>query len=371
VRHVFTVEASMMESWRPLVLAAALCVTVGVGDATAQTVFVRNAPPGSATELVLNSATIASATADRGGNTMLLLKLPPNVDQTDVHFYVDLCDNLRRVLLVERGLQPSPPQGSCERKEIVGFFVVGRVTTFVVELSGSNPAVWLRQGPVPPEWLTQQGPEGELATTAHRPSPKGLVLFGGGGFTSFRDAFTLACGNVSPCDGSGFRRAVTVGAAVWATRFFAIEGSYIKPADVHASGSGSTYRFESSLNTSIFTFTGNLGVPAGPVRIYGKVGANYHRAVSTATETIDDVTLTQDDGTTQTVKGGTQTSAVRTAGWGWLFGGGIEGWVTNRFAIYGEAGYLQLKGSPVGGGESGLNDRVTLLLLGVRIHLGR
>ena len=55
----------MMESRRLLTLAAALNLTVCVGAATAQTVIVRNAPPDTPVEVVLNDAAVGSAQDQR------------------------------------------------------------------------------------------------------------------------------------------------------------------------------------------------------------------------------------------------------------------------------------------------------------------
>jgi hypothetical protein len=63
----------MMAPWRPLVLTAALNITV-VGVAAAQTVIVTNAPPGSPVELTLNAATVGSGTADPKGVATLTVK---------------------------------------------------------------------------------------------------------------------------------------------------------------------------------------------------------------------------------------------------------------------------------------------------------
>ena len=356
----------MIEPWRLLVLAAVLNATVGIGVATAQSVIVRNAPPGSTIELVLNAARIGSATADPSGDATLAVNLPGNVDETDVHIYVDTCAKLQRVLLVEHGLQPPPPAQACTRTGMVRLFAVRRASTLVVDLAGPSPAVWLAQGPAPREWLRQ----GPVTERAWKPLPTGLVLFGGGGFAKFSDAVALACGTVSPCTGNDSRVTYAVGAAYWFTRFLAAEATYVKPANVTANGSGDTFRFDSSLDARVLTVTGMVGVPLGPVRLYGQAGANYHRATSSTTETIDDVTVTLDD-VTETIPGGTQTFEMKTAGWGWLFGGGLEAWVVPSLAIYAEAGRAALKGAARDGGEGAIDDRVTFMLIGARVHIGR
>jgi hypothetical protein len=381
----FGAEASMMGPWRQLALAAALNVTLGIGVGTAQTVMVRNAPPGSTVELVLNVATIGSATVSPAGEATLAIDLAAHggKQETDAYLHVDVCGTLYRVLFAERGQLP-PPQGeSCSKRESLGLFLVRRVTSFVVDVSGPSPTARLRQGPVPAEWLA--APEERVGPAPEsRPSPKGVVLFGGGGFGKVSNALAVTCGSVEGCKGDDFRLAYTAGAALWITRFLAVEGSYLKPSDVIAEGSGSTYRFKSFLDTDVLTISGKVALPLHIVRIYVQGGANYHQGVFSTTQTIDDSTYTTDDvtetiddvtvttpGVTVTTKGGTQTLQLRTAGWGWLFGGGIEIWVAPKFAIYAEVSRMKLRGDSRDGAEGGIDDRLTTMLIGGRIRIGR
>ena len=138
--------------------------------------------------------------------------------------------------------------------------------------------------------------------------------------------------------------------------------SYLKPRDLAQSGSGTagdgaTYQFQNTLQTQLVTFTGNIGVPVGPVRIYGQAGGDYHVATSTTNETIS--------------SSGTQTLTLKTAGWGLVFGGGAEVWMRRWFAAYVEGGYAQVKGNAVGGGQGTMDDHVIYGLLGARVHIGR
>ena len=137
-----------MSPWRPLALAAALTVTVAVGVATAQTVIVTNAPVGSTVELALNAATIGTATANSRGQATLAVDLSRHArkTETDVHIYIDVCGQMRRVQLAESGLQPPPQENGCTRREIVGLFVMRQVTTFVVDVTEPRPAVWIESG---------------------------------------------------------------------------------------------------------------------------------------------------------------------------------------------------------------------------------
>lgn len=362
----------MMDAWRPLAVAAALVITLGTGIATAQTVIVKGAPAGSTIELALNSATIATGKADNQGNATLVMKEPAAAQKDasrDVRAFVDACGKeTRRVLLVEPGADPPAKGPGCERSEIAGVFVARRTTTFLVDVGGATPMLWLRQGPIPAAWLTSEAGAG--VATVRRNAPTGLVVFGGGGMTQFRDPVVVACGDVQDCDGKTFKQTYAVGAGFWITRFLGVEATYVKPAEVSVTGGGTNFSFDTGFDARLFTIAADGGVPVGPVRFYGKAGATYHRATFTTTETIGAVTITVDD-TPQTIPGGTQTSSFETDGWGWLFGGGMEAWASNRVAIYGEVAYTKLKGTDRAGGEAAIDDRATLILFGVRVRLGK
>ncbi len=367
----------MMEAWRPLACAAALNLIVAGGVATAQTVIVTNAPPGSAVELVLNAETIGSAKADAAGLATLAVNLADHggKTETDARAYIDVCASLRRVVLVERGLQPAPPGEACVRRELIDLFLLRQVTSLVVDVRDANPAAWVRQGSAPAVWL-QQGSEEVRAARSAMELPKGLVLFGGGGFAKFRDAVAVSCGSLAGCTGDLTQVSYTGGAEFWLSRNLSAEATYLKPSDVTSTGDGGYYRFHSILSTHVFTIAGKLGVQAGRVRIYGKGGAIYHRALSTTTETIDDRTITFGDATVgdtteEIVKGGTQVFQLETSGWGWMFGGGLEGWVSPTLAFYAEGGYDQIKGADRRNGEGLIKDRVIYAVMGIRVHIGR
>ncbi len=359
----------MTERWRLLVLAAALNLVAFVGTGAAQTVYVKNAPAASALEIVMGTTTIGTATADARGDAAIPVKLPAAKATDagiDVHIFIDACDKLRRVLLLERGMEPPTAQAGCDRKEISGFFLVRRVTSLVVDMA--VPSIWLRQGEVPPEWLSHD--VNAAPASARRPSPTGLVLFGGGGFMKIRDAVAMQCGNVQDCNAKDFRPDFGVGAAFWLTRFLGAEASYVRASSFTAVGSGSTFSFDSAFQVQLFNVMAKVGIPIGPVRFYGNAGADYHRGTFTSNETTQPVTVTVDD-TSQTIPGGTISSGMQTQGWGWLFGGGMEGWLTSKVGLFGEVNYAKLSGSVINSTEGAVNDRVTLLLFGLRFHLGR
>ena len=356
----------MIQPWRLLTLSAAFELTLGIGAAVAQTVIVRNAPAGSPIELVLNTTTVASATADADGYATLAAKLSATTGKTeiDAYVFVELCGNTRRVLLIERGVRPPPPDAGCDRREVTGLFLVRQVSTIVVDVEGPNPTLLLRQ--------ESFNPRAVGTSTRARRAPTGLVLFGGAGLETFRDASAAACGNVTQCSEDDAGGAYSAGVAYWITRYLAAETSYLRPGEVNVDGSGDNFRFNSVLEAHVLTLGGKGGVPIGPVRLYGQLGWNYHRATSRTTQTIDSVSVggMGADSVTQTIPGGTQTFELKTAGWGWGFGGGLEVWVRPWLGVYAEGGRAALKGTAVNGGQGVMDDAVTSLTLGARFHIG-
>lgn len=362
----------MMGPWRRLALAAAIYVTAGAGVTTAQTVIVRNAPAGTAIELVLNTDAIGTVKADAKGEATLPVNLPAHGGraETDVNIYVDVCEGIRRVVLVERGLQPPAPEGaSCSRKPIPELFALRPMTTLLVDVGGASPTVWLRQGPAPAAWLRDEVEDPDRPAGARRPSPKGLVFFAGGGFTKIRDARKLACGTLEECSGDDFVLAFTGGITYWFTRYLAAEVSYTRPMEVTANADAGNYRFDTAFDTHILSLGGKVGIPIGPVRIYGLGGATYHQATSLTDQTVDERTETI-DGVTRTIAGATQSFQLRTDGWAYHFGGGVEGWVKPSWALYVEAGQSALKGKTVDIGEGEIDDRATYVMGGIRVKIG-
>ena len=336
----------MMKPLRLLVAAAALNVTIGTGVAAAQTVIVRHAKPAETIELMLNATKVATAATDAAGDATLPLDLRGNnagKTEIDANIFIDACDKLHRIIVVERGQPIAAQQPGCERREISGLYWVRRVNTLVVDVGGPNPTMRLIRG--------EFGLEPELTWGA----PGGLVVFGGGGLTEFRDAALIFCGTATSCGkNTGF--AYTAGATLWLKRYVGVEGGYMKPRKTTASGSGDTYTFDSELDVDVITVAGALGVPIGPVRLYGKGGSNYHFGKSTTKETINNLS---------------QTFEVKTRGWGWGFGAGAEVWVAPAVALYADAGFAWLKGDPVGGGEARFDDRLRFLMFGARVRIGR
>lgn len=342
----------MTRLWRLLVIAVALNMTAGVARAAAQTVLVRNAPPGVNVEVLLNDAVVGTGTTSPTGEASIDLKMP-EPGEMDANVYVDVCEKTRRVLVVDRNKRPPLPSTGCDRREVSGVFQVRRVNTLVVDVSGLQPTMLLVKGTYKPPKPVVEGEEG--ASTPMRPSPTGLTLFGGGGLGKFRDAFSNACGNVQNCSGHDGGFGYSFGSTVWLKRWLGAEGAYVKPRQVSAKG-GDSFSFNSTFDVDVFTVAGKIAIPAGPVRVYGVGGAAYHQSTLNLTETIDTLT---------------QTFTQKTHGWGPLFGAGIEVWATPKVALYGELSMTRLKGKAEDKGEGLVDDRLRFLAFGARIRLSR
>jgi hypothetical protein len=331
---------------RAVAIAAATAV-FGSGVATAQTVIVRKAPQGSTVEVMVKGAVAGTATVNSGGDAVVSANLFGTAEksETDAYLFVDVCGEVRRVLIVERG-EPVPPRTSdCERHDLPGLFLVRRVSSLVFDVGTPAPTVLLRQGSYslkPPRvW---------------KPAPTGLIVFGGAGLGRFRDASAIACGAVEGCSGDDSGTALTAGAAFWLAKWLAAEVSYMRPAKSEASATTDTFTFDSVLDAEIVNISAKIGVPIGPTRIYGNIGTSWHRALNTTTQTTGTIVDTFD---------------VQTQGWGWMWAAGFEAWVASSFAIYGEGGSIGLKGKPVNVPEGGIDERVNFVVGGFRIRLGR
>lgn len=343
----------MMRLWRLLVMAAALDMTAGAAIAAAQTVMVRNAPPGTAVEVLLNDAVVGTETTGADGVVTLDLKMP-EPGEMDANVYVDVCEKSRRVLVVDRNKRPPSQPAGCDRREVSGLFLVRRINTLVVDVGAPQPSMLLVKGSYTPPKPVVEGQE--EAPAERRPSPTGLSLFAAGGLGKFRDAFLIACGNAPGCDGSDGGLAYSFGGTFWFTRWLAAEGGYLKTRRTSVTGGDDTFKFDSTFDVDLFPVVAKVGVPAGPFRPYGFFGTAYHQSTLTSSETIDTAT---------------QTFGQRTHGWGMIYGGGAEGWITPKVAIFGEVSLTKVKGSAEDGGEGFVDDRLRFFGFGVRIRLSR
>jgi hypothetical protein len=342
-----------MRLWRPLAIAAALNMTAGAAIAAAQTVMVRHAPPGVSVELLLNDAVVGTGTADPDGTVTLDLKMP-EPGEMDANVYVDVCEKSRRVLVVDRNKRPPSPPAGCDRREVSGLFLVRRINTLVVDVGALQPSMLLVKGSYTPPKPVAEGEED--APAPRRPSPTGLSLFAAGGLGKYRDAFLIACGNAPGCDGKDGGLGYWFGGTFWFTRWLAAEGGYLKSHKTTAKGGDATFAFNSTFDADVFPVLAKIGIPAGPFRPYGFIGSAYHQSTLSSSETIE---------------GATQAFAQRTHGWGMIYGGGAEGWITHKVALFGEINLTKVKGKAEDGGEGFVDDRLRFFGFGVRIRLSR
>jgi hypothetical protein len=339
--------------------SVALC---GASTLSAQTVIVTNAAAGAIVEVVRDATVAASAAAGDDGVARVTIPEAAKLQQDiDGLLYVDTCSDRHRVIIQQRGGPLIALDPNCRRREIPGLFLIKPVSTLSIDVAVSPPRLLLRQGrfdPTRPPHLWAE-------------VPMGLTLSGGGGIGSFSGPNATACGNSENCSDNGIGSAFGGGAAFWFKQYLGAEVMYLRPAKWQAKGAlENGYSFTSTLDAEALTTSALVGGPVGPTRIYGKVGGSYHRATFSTTETIADKTTTT-AGVTQTIKGGTQTLAYRTEGWGLSFGGGLEFWMSRYVAGYSELNVTQLKGKDPNGGEGVSKDRVTTVLAGLKLHLGR
>lgn len=338
-----------------LALSAVIALTAGGGVAAAQSVIVTHAPPGAPVELIFNTTRVQTETADANGEATLTFALPPGQDEADVRLSTEHCGDTRRVLLVERGLQPPPVADACDRRDLPDVFAVRRVTNFVVDVQEAAPSVHIRQGPVPPFWL---GHEGESETGSRLPPPpKGVIVFGGVGGVLPSNFSSVVCGTATTCSSADLKGGIDVGVGYWLKPVLGIQAGYLRSSNPTATGSGDGYSFTSSRQTEVATVTAMVGGSVGGIRIYGRGGGNYHRATLSTTETID--------------ISGTQSLELKTAGWGWVAAGGVEIWLKPFVGIYVDGGVDKLMGNAVGGAEGSMSEQLVFANVGLRLHIGR
>jgi hypothetical protein len=344
---------------------AALLYLVTAAPAHAQTVIITNAPQGTSLEFVLENAVEGTAMVNAMGNaTVVANQAHLGTRQLDAVVLVDNCGTTRRVLVLDRVAQPPLP-GACARTEINGVFLVQRITTLVVNVGNMPPTLLQRQGAPPAAWLqpTNQG------TIGHIPYERHFVLSGGYGLMQFSDFPTTSCGNISVCIYDKVSQSPTAAVAYWILPYLAAEGGYARFDQLTAKTVGTTFDFNSDLDGGLFTIAALAGIPAGKkVTLYAKGGVDYHGATFTTNQNIYDVGASNGDEVRQ-VAGGSQTLQTRTAGWGWLWGGGVEIWLTKRLGVYGEFERLLINGSDTRGGEGTISDPVTAVFVGGKVRV--
>ena len=333
-----------MRARRVLALGVAFsCVAGAVG---AQTVVVRNVPGGETIEVFVNAAKAATGVTDPVAGSVHLT-IDPKVGVTkdmDSRVYVDVCSNLRRIHIVDRNMLPVAKEDGCDRREINGIFLVRPKTTLAVDAGSIIPTILLRQGRYDPT-------AGKIRLLA----PKGLSVFGGGGLVQFDNPVRVSCGSVQDCDGDATVLGLVAGADFWVTTWLGVQGEYIKPRKITTQGAGGYYKFKDTYDAHLIALTGKAGLPIGRARLYGKGGAIFHSATTTSVNTIAD-----ED----------QTLKLRTEGWSWIAGGGIEVWITKKFALYADTDFGRIRGDVVGDNLEGeAHDNLMALVGGFRVRI--
>ena len=314
--------------------------------AQAQTVVVRNVSPGETIEVFVNETKSGSGTVAANGIAQVAIDLRAATGATelDSRIYVDVCDKLRRISIVNRNIQPPAKADGCERREILGVFWVRQRSTLAIDAGSVIPTMLLRQGNYDP-----------TAGTVRVMAPTGIVVFLGGGMSEFANIVSNQCGLVADCSGDSNVISVTGGVDLWLTKWLGVEGGYTKPKKVSVLGAQGTFKFTDTLDAHLITAAGKIGIPIGRARMYAKGGGLFHRATISSAVTINEQE---------------QTVRLKTEGWGWLAGGGIEVWTGHKFALFGEVQVGKLKGEVVGDNlEGGLDDRLTHILGGFRVKI--
>ena len=116
---------------------------------------------------------------------------------------------------------------------------------------------------------------------------------------------------------------------------------------------------DSEFDAQVLLLQGKVGIPLGPVRPYGQVGGTYHQAKFHTNQTM-----------TQQPSPNTLSYELRTRGWSWTFGGGVEIWFSSIFGIYGEFNSSGVKGVAEDDAEGLVDDRMMSVLVGARVRLG-
>lgn len=337
---------------RSVVFFAAF-VAIGATLASAQTIIVRHAPPGSDVDLVVDATAVATAKAGPDGTATVVATDKVTVP-LDAAVWVDMCDDAVRVMLVRPGGQ-LPPAGSCRRAQIsaLGLYFVQRITTMVIDVRGT-PTLLLRQGRAPDAWLRDPvSPDSDDGPGEALPPMTGLTLFGTAGVSTTLNFKSQFCGNASGCSTST-SIPYSGGVAWWLNEFIAADARYNRIAD-DAEATADAFRFTSAREGGILALTGRAGFRKGRVRPFGRAGMALHRATTTTSQTM-------------TEPAGTQVMQMRTQGWAPVYGGGVEIWLSPVVGIYADGQRIGLKGTDSRGSGIEIDDAILTVQGGITIR---
>jgi hypothetical protein len=353
----------LVEGVAGLVLAAVVLAAPAAG----QTVVVRSAPEGGTVELFVNASRVDSALADASGGATLRVGTAaarPARD-ADVHILVQSCGAVQRVVLVESGAAP-PDQGGCAQRDVPDLFLMGRETSFLVDIGAPGPRVRIRQGQIPASWLLAgafAADRTEGRRRERRPASNGLMVSGAGGVSRLQDLQGIACADIGGCQGPGQPWTATAGVSFWPAKFFGVEAGVIRPFDVKVDNPGPGLSFTTKADVRMLTLVGKVGGQAGPIRLYGLAGVNRHMITISTAQTVD---------ASSTAAASSQTVSFKTKGWGLLVGGGGERWVLPALGIFGEGGWTAINGKSADESGGTYDDQMWFGVFGIRLRiLGR
>ncbi len=355
----------MTPSWRLAFVPAVLFVCAGVRVADAQTVVLRHAAPATSVEVVFGTVTGKAAVQQNGDAEIELPQFPGAAEEISVAISIDTCGTTVRALLVGRAEETPPPAPGCQRRQVTGFWVMRPDTSLMIDLAPSSPTVRIRQGGIPAVWYL----DGPIPTG--RTSPRGLIAWGGGGLGRMPDTLFRLCGNAFTCTRENTKLNFQFGAAYWLTRWLGVEGSFIKPLAVEAEGFDDAYEFVSEIAPRAVAVSALGGLNVGPARFYGRIGAAYHRAAVRTLQITYARTIDVGD-TVETFPGGEQSFTFATVGWGPIWGGGVEGWVSEKTALFADVSFIRIEGENANDDSAvrTIDERPVVFSAGVKIHFG-
>ena len=346
---------------RSSVVAWALFMVLGTTLASAQTVVLRHAVPGSTLELV------GAAKADAGGTATVTTKSIEG--QMDGNIWLETCDDDHRVILAKPGA--AIPTTGCRRAQIGGLYLLQRVTSLVIDTSTTS-SLLIRQGPPYNTWLTDARPQ--VAKAASEPDTRtggassattnssaasaplfplsGPTVFGGAGLGKTLHFGEQACGSVTcewdePIQYGG-------GVAWWFNDFFGAEGRYGYLGKLKVTANETGYQFSTTRESGFLSVAGRAGFRKGRFRPFGRAGMSLGRATVTTIETIGE---------------NTETLAMRARGWAPVYGGGVEVWLSPRLGVFADAQRLGLKGKDERDSGIELNDTLLTAQAGLTLRL--
>lgn len=327
---------------RPLLVAVVFCAALCGAAAEAQTVVLRHVPAGVTFDANLVGGAPVAASTDTFGNSVIAINALARGSELATRIHVLRCDTRGHIVLVDRSAPIPAIEPGCRLQELSSVFVVRRGTTLVIDLGDTPPMVRIAQGPAPSLWLQDivaaSGP-------VPREAPYRLGVFGGGELSIFRKSALDVCGDAATCQGGDTTLGTTVGVSYWLSPWLGAEASYAKDAALSASGAPDAgASFSSKTDPEIFMLAGKVGLTVNRVGFYARGGANFHRATTTETDVLPNITRTV-GGTPTVFPGGTLTTAYRTQGWGWLAGGGMDIRATRRFGVYLDTRFAKLSGT--------------------------